>query len=123
MKQRSTKREGPEVALFESRSLAKGIQILEFMAGSSTPATLKDISDRIELGKASSLRLIKTLLVMGYLERDDSDNYSLGRDWPSPRQQQRLRAVRENGDASRGVECGTWRDSRFWRSSSRMSSG
>ncbi len=95
MKQRSTKREGPEVALFESRSLAKGIQILEFMAGSSTPATLKDISDRIELGKASSLRLIKTLLVMGYLERDDSDNYSLGRDWPSPRQQQRLRAVRE----------------------------
>ncbi|OHE78227.1 MAG: hypothetical protein A2107_04860 [Verrucomicrobia bacterium GWF2_62_7] len=95
MKQRSTKQEAPEASLFESRSLAKGVQILEFMAGSTTPATLRDISDRIELGKASALRLIRTLLAMGYLERDDNDNYTLGRDWPSPRQQHRLRTVRE----------------------------
>ncbi len=96
MKRRSTKRETPAVALFESRSLAKGVQILEFLAGSPNPASLKDLSERVELGKASALRLIRTLLAMGYLERDENDNYSLGRDWPSPRQQQRLRAVKES---------------------------
>lgn len=95
MKRRSTKQPAPAAVQFESRSLAKGIQILESLATRPGPISLRDISELVTLGKASALRLIKTLHAMGYLERDDNDNYTLGHDWPCPRQQQRLRAVRE----------------------------
>ncbi|HNY42309.1 MAG TPA: IclR family transcriptional regulator [Bryobacteraceae bacterium] len=84
------------VALVESRSLAKGIQMLEYLADSATPGSLKSLSEQVELGKASALRLIKTLNAMGYLERDENDNYSLARDWPRPREQNRLRTLRES---------------------------
>jgi len=95
MKRRSAKPITPPEPAFESRSLAKGIQILELLGGSPSPAGLKEISDHIGLGKASALRLIKTLQALGYLSRDENDNYLLGRDWPNKAQQFRLRALKE----------------------------
>lgn len=60
---------------YESRALAKGIQILECLAGSEQPLSLAQISRRIELGKASTLRLLRTLGALGYLERDGGEAY------------------------------------------------
>lgn len=95
MKRRSTSKTAPAAAAQESRSLAKGLQILESLARKGAPLNLRDISELIGLGKASTLRLLRTLLATGYLARDTNDNYELGRDWPSVQQQNRLRAVRE----------------------------
>jgi DNA-binding IclR family transcriptional regulator len=95
MKRRSTKREPVAETPYESRSLAKGIQILEGMAAAPGPASLREIAERIGLGKASALRLLRTLQGMGYLERDAHENYAPSREWPSPQQQNRLGALRK----------------------------
>lgn len=95
MKRRSTEQRPAPSLPVESRSLAKGIQMLEYLADSAAPGSLRSLSEQVELGKASALRLIKTLHSMGYLERDENDNYTLARDWPRPREQNRLRVLRE----------------------------
>jgi IclR family acetate operon transcriptional repressor len=95
MKRRSTKITAPAEIPLESRSLAKGIQILEGLAAVPGPASLRDIAQRIGLGKASALRLLRTLQAMGYLDRNEHDNYALNREWPNPQQQNRLRALRK----------------------------
>lgn len=95
MKRRSIAKPAPVEAVQESRSLAKGLQILETLARKGNPMNLRDIAEFAGLGKASTLRLLRTLQATGYLARDANDNYELGRDWPSIQQQNRLRSVRE----------------------------
>jgi DNA-binding IclR family transcriptional regulator len=83
-------------AIYESRSLAKGMRILETLATSATPMSLKDLSEAAGLGKASTLRLLHTLQATGYLVRDRNEDYSLGQDWPSPLQHRTLSLLRES---------------------------
>jgi len=80
---------------YESRSLAKGIGILETLATAAAPMPLKDLAAAAGLGKASTLRLLHTLQATGYLIRDRNEEYSLGQDWPGPQQHRTLALVRE----------------------------
>ena len=80
--------------VYESRSLAKGLRILETLATAATPMSLKDLAEFAGLGKASTLRLLRTLLATGYLVRDRNEDYSLGQDWPSPLQHRTLALLR-----------------------------
>jgi IclR family acetate operon transcriptional repressor len=65
----------------DSRALAKGVQILEVLANSATPLALAEIARSIDLGKASALRLLQTLLVTGYARQFGDGSYALNRSW------------------------------------------
>jgi IclR family acetate operon transcriptional repressor len=79
----------------ESRSLAKGLAIIEALANKAAPLPLRDLSEMAGLGKASTLRLLRTLQATGYIARDAHENYVIQRSWPSLQQQDRLAALRE----------------------------
>ena len=79
-----------------SRSLAKGLQLLEISAAASQPMPLRDLAAAIGLGKASTLRLLRTLDSTGYLVRDKNENYQADREWPFPMQNHLLRLLRES---------------------------
>ncbi len=91
---RRTIHEGAEAG-YQSRSLAKGLQILETLATSTEPMPLRDLAGSVGLGKASTLRLLRTLDSTGYLLRDQNDNYRSEADWPFPRQNHLLRTLRD----------------------------
>jgi IclR family acetate operon transcriptional repressor len=79
---------------YESRALAKGMQILERLAESAQPMSLAQISRRIQLGKASTLRLLRTLGALGYLERDGGEAYRVHVEWVSLHQQRTAQELR-----------------------------
>ncbi len=54
-----------------SRALAKGIAILDELARADGPMSLADVSSTIDLGKASTLRLLKTLEGLGHVTREN----------------------------------------------------
>src|SRR3974390_1722147 len=83
---------GPELPL----SLVKGLQLLEITAAAGEPMPLRDLAAAVGLGKASTLRLLRTLHSTGYLLRDQNENYYSGRDWPFPHQNHMLRLLRES---------------------------
>ncbi len=56
---------------------------------------LRDLAALVGLGKASTLRLLRTLQATGYIRRDANDNYECRHLWPSQKQQERLSALRE----------------------------
>jgi DNA-binding IclR family transcriptional regulator len=95
MKRRTSKKAPLAETAYESRSLAKGLKILEALAISIVPMPLKDLAELAGLGKASTLRLLRTLQATGYLERDQNENYRLSQDWPNAAQQHLLQSVRE----------------------------
>ena len=80
---------------FESRSLAKGLQILEVLSKAGSPMPLKDLAETVGLGKASTLRLLRTLRATGYLVRDGNENYGAEGDWLAPSGQHLLRMIRD----------------------------
>ena len=79
-----------------SRSLVKGLQLLEISAAAGEPMPLRDLAAAVGLGKASTLRLLRTLHSTGYLLRDQNENYYSGRGWPFPHQNHLLRLLRES---------------------------
>lgn len=81
MKQRSTSAPDTAEPGYESRSLAKGLQILELLSGEATALGLKEIAEAVGLGKASTLRLLRTLCQTEYLSRDQADNYVAVKRW------------------------------------------
>jgi DNA-binding IclR family transcriptional regulator len=81
--------------VYESRSLAKGLGILEALAEAAAPMSLKDLAELAGLGKASTLRLLRTLQATHYLVRDRNKNYSVEPDWPNPLHQHLLYGLRE----------------------------
>lgn len=95
VKRRSAKAQAAPAATPESRSLAKGLLIVESLATRAEPMGLRDLSVLAGLGKASTLRLLRTLQGLGYLQRDANDNYVSKHSWPSMQQQERLAAVRQ----------------------------
>lgn len=66
----------------ESRALAKGLILLDSIAAKGGPMSLTELSAAAGLGKPSTTRLLSTLQMMGWLARDNSDNYFLDREWP-----------------------------------------
>jgi IclR family acetate operon transcriptional repressor len=79
-----------------SRSLAKGLQLLEISAAAPQPMPLRDLAVAVGLGKASTLRLLRTLHSSGYLVRDQNENYHSDREWPFPKQNHLLRLLRDS---------------------------
>ncbi len=72
-----------------------GLLIVESLAGRPDPMGLRDIAAHIGLGKASTLRLLRTLQATGYVKRDAADNYFVQHSWPSLKQHERLSVLRE----------------------------
>jgi DNA-binding IclR family transcriptional regulator len=76
-----------------SRALAKGLLALDFLAAKGHPLSLGDLAAALELGKPSTLRILGTLQMMGWLVRDGSDRYCLDREWPRVSRQAWLRRL------------------------------
>jgi DNA-binding IclR family transcriptional regulator len=82
----------PEQKL-ESRALAKGLLALDHLAEKGRPLSLGELAGVLGLGKPSTLRILSTLQLMGWLARDASDNYCLDREWPKLSRQSWLRRL------------------------------
>ncbi|MEP7361626.1 MAG: IclR family transcriptional regulator [Acidobacteriota bacterium] len=80
-----------------SRALDKGLDILELIAAHGSAMSLAEVAERIHLGKASTLRLLRTLAAKGYIVRndDDKDKYELLGDWPALSQRTLLGRLKE----------------------------
>jgi len=78
----------------ENRALAKGLQILELLASSDHPLSLTEVSRAVALGKASALRLLRTLRGTGYVIQEAYEDYDVDWEWPSVRRQMHLRGLR-----------------------------
>ena len=59
------------------QSLARGLNILELVAGSPQPVTLTEIANQAQLTKTTSQRFLNTLCSLGYLRRGDNKSYVL----------------------------------------------
>lgn len=59
------------------QSLARGLNILELVAGSPQPVTLTQIANQARLTKTTSQRFLNTLCSLGYLRRGDNKSYVL----------------------------------------------
>ena len=82
----------PEQKL-ESRALAKGLMLLDHLAMKAHPMSLGELADEADLGKPSTLRILSTLQMMGWLSRDGGDKYCLDREWPNLSRQSSLRRL------------------------------
>jgi IclR family acetate operon transcriptional repressor len=70
--------------------------ILERLAETQSPMSLKQLSSDIGLGKASALRLLRTLESSGYVTRDPATElYVLEAEWPDSGRREMLRHLRE----------------------------
>jgi DNA-binding IclR family transcriptional regulator len=65
----------------ESRALAKGLQLLDLLAEAGDSLSLADLARRIGLGKASTFRLLQTLIASGHVTQDAHQDYALGCSW------------------------------------------
>jgi DNA-binding IclR family transcriptional regulator len=61
----------------EVKSAARVLEILEFLTRSGAPASLADITVALGLPKSSAHALLRTLLLRGYVARDDAERYAL----------------------------------------------
>ncbi|MFX5634117.1 helix-turn-helix domain-containing protein, partial [Acinetobacter baumannii] len=59
------------------RSDARVLDVLEYLAGQATGASLSEACEALRLPKSSTLMLLRTLLVRGYVTRDAGDRYHL----------------------------------------------
>ncbi|MCI0351718.1 MAG: IclR family transcriptional regulator [Acidobacteriales bacterium] len=66
----------------ESRALVKGLKILEILAAAKDPLSLAHLAAAIELGKPSTLRLVRTLNALRMTRRVEGDRYLLAIPWP-----------------------------------------
>ncbi|MDB5384727.1 MAG: IclR family transcriptional regulator [Planctomycetaceae bacterium] len=55
----------------EAASLQRGLAVLEMLAVRPDGATLRDITEKLQLPGASMLRIARTLVELGYLSRDE----------------------------------------------------
>lgn len=71
-KAESKMRRQDEGARSEVTSLQRGLDVLKMLAHEPDGATLREITERLELPGASVLRIARTLVELGYLTRDES---------------------------------------------------
>ena len=68
-----------EISKSRSATLAKGLQILDFIAIENKPVLLRQVTAELELTKPTAHRLLATLVDYGLVRFDPTDNtYSLG---------------------------------------------
>jgi IclR family acetate operon transcriptional repressor len=67
-----------------SRALAKGLRLLETLAAAPAPLPLAELARAIDLGKASTLRLLQTLLSSGYVVQTARGEYAPQATWRMP---------------------------------------
>ncbi|MBK9168901.1 MAG: IclR family transcriptional regulator [Bryobacterales bacterium] len=77
-----------------SRALAKGLEILRVLTEREAPQSLAQIALGIGLGKASALRLLRTLQSTGLIERVGGDRYTAAATWPAARPRASLSELR-----------------------------
>ncbi|EIM26368.1 IclR family transcriptional regulator [Microvirga lotononidis] len=81
-----------ENADFEVKSAVRVLELLELLARSSEPMSLKDIVDELGYPKSSAHSLLATLVSRGYVTREESEYYRLhegcrnGPGWSSGRE-------------------------------------
>lgn len=69
----------PASANYHANALARGVALLELLAGGPQPQTLNDLSGSTGLPKSTLIRLLSVLVEMGYLVRvDDRPSFRLG---------------------------------------------
>jgi IclR family pca regulon transcriptional regulator len=61
----------------EVKSAGRVLGILEFLTRSGAPTTLAEIAIALDLPKSSAHALLRTLLLRGYVERDEAERYVL----------------------------------------------
>ncbi|MFZ9449692.1 MAG: helix-turn-helix domain-containing protein, partial [Alphaproteobacteria bacterium] len=61
----------------EVKSAARVLEILEFLTRGDAPATLADVVAELGLPKSSAHALMRTLMLRGYVERDEAERYAL----------------------------------------------
>ena len=59
-------------------SLAKGLDVLDFVATSATPVRLRDVASRFGMDRSSAYRILATLEASGFLTKDVFKHYALG---------------------------------------------
>ena len=80
MKSSVNQKAGPDADASKSMvlSLAKGFRVLESFDARAPELTLSQISTRAELDPGTTFRLVKTLVMLGYLQQADGKKYRLG---------------------------------------------
>ena len=68
---KSKSRTGESTSGTEAGSLQRGLAVLEMLAKRPDGATLREISDQLALPGASTLRIARTLVELGYLSREE----------------------------------------------------
>ena len=61
----------------KSKTLIKGLRLLEYVAAQYNPASTAEIAKEIGLSRTTTYRLLSTLVSMGYIKRDQDGKYSL----------------------------------------------
>jgi IclR family acetate operon transcriptional repressor len=60
-----------------SRAVGKALEVLELLQTDSTPLTVSEIAQRIQLSKTSAFRLLRTLQILGSVTLDARGQYKL----------------------------------------------
>ena len=63
-----------------SKVIGKALDIIDILRSSGQPLSLNELTLRIELAKSSVFRILHTLEVSGYIERDPTGRYSVAAD-------------------------------------------
>ncbi|MDA2925190.1 IclR family transcriptional regulator [Acidobacteria bacterium AH-259-L09] len=70
----------PKEDKYFSKVVGKALRILEILKRNSYPLSLNELTSKVGLAKSSVFRILHTLEVGGYLERNEAGHYSLSSD-------------------------------------------
>lgn len=65
---------------YYSKVIGKALDLLAMLRSSATPLSLNELTVRLELAKSSVFRILHTLQVSGYIERDSAGRYAVAAD-------------------------------------------
>lgn len=65
----------------EVKSAVRVLELLEFLSRHPGPAALKDVVASLGFPKSSAYALLQTLVLRGYVERDEAERYALTARW------------------------------------------
>ncbi|MDQ3348353.1 MAG: IclR family transcriptional regulator [Acidobacteriota bacterium] len=70
----------PRADKYFSKVIGKALDIIALLRSSAQPLSLNELTSRIDLAKSSVFRILHTLEVSGYIERDGAGRYSVAAD-------------------------------------------
>lgn len=65
---------------YYSKVIGKAIDLIAILRSSPSPLSLHDLTMRLELAKSSVFRILHTLEISGYIERDSAGRYAVAAD-------------------------------------------